>query len=148
MKDSYNIEQVAQMAGLSTRTIRTYIAGGFLEGSKEGGSWHFSPEQLERFLADKAIAPAIRTKRNAMVYDFIGSKPDGSEKMCVILDLPPQKLAAATAHFCKFMNAAAPASELHFAADGLGKGGRVILSGSAADVMEALTEYYGKHTDE
>lgn len=145
MKETYNIEEVALMSGLSTRTIRTYIASGFLKGEKEGGAWQFTSEALEEFFANKAVAPAVRAKRNAIVYDFVSTKPDGSEKMCVLLDLPLNRAAAATAFFCKYMSGVKPERELRFASDRLGKGARVILSGSEEDIMKMLSQYYGSN---
>lgn len=142
MKEVFNIEELAIMTGLSTRTLRTYIASGFLKGEKIGGAWQFSSCALEEFFANKAIAPAIRAKRNAVVYDFMSAKPDGSGKMCVLLDLPMEQAAAATAFFCKYVSEAKPTRELRFAADRLGKGARVILSGSDADLMKMLAQYY------
>ena len=142
MKEVFGIEEIALMSGLSTRTIRTYIASGFLKGEKTSGAWRFTPEALEEFFSHKAVVPAIRAKRNAIVYDFASTKPDGSGKMCVLLDLPIEKAASATAFFCKYVSDIEPQRELRFAADKLGKGVRIILSGSDADLMKMLAQYY------
>lgn len=144
MKEAFNIEEVALMSGLSTRTLRTYIASGFLKGEKMNGAWRFVPEALEAFFANKAVAPAVQAKRNAIIYDFMSGKPDGGEKMCVILDLPMEKAAAGMAFFCKSMNECKPKGELRFAADRIGKGERILLSGNGEDVMEMLNRFYGK----
>ena len=142
MKEFFNIDDVAMMTSLSTRTIRTYIADGFLVGDKSSGAWQFSPEQVEAFLQNKMVLPTLRSKKNAIVYDFIGSKPTGDSKMCIVLDLPLSDLMRASTLFCQYMSAVEPKAELHFAADPIGKGGRIILSGADSDVLELLNRYY------
>lgn len=38
MNDTFNIDDMALITGLSTRTIRSYIADGFLDGDKSSGA--------------------------------------------------------------------------------------------------------------
>lgn len=144
MKEYYNIEDVAMMTGLSTRTIRSYIADGFLEGDKSSGAWQFTPEQLDVFFKNDVVQPAVRAKRNAIVYDFLGAKPQDAGKMCIVLDLPLKEELGVMKFFCEYISACDPTAELRFAADRLGKGVRVILSGSDKDVMGLLTSYYSR----
>lgn len=49
-KETYTIQDLAAMTGLNERTIRGYLAGGQLQGSKVGGAWRFTPEQFDDFL--------------------------------------------------------------------------------------------------
>ena len=42
-RETYTIEDVAQMTGLSSRTIRTYRKMGLLEGALQGNTWTFTP---------------------------------------------------------------------------------------------------------
>ena len=39
MEEIYNLNQLALMTGLSTRTLRNDLATGILEGEKEDGMW-------------------------------------------------------------------------------------------------------------
>ena len=71
MKDTFGIDAIVMMTGLSDRTIRSYIADGLLRGDKSSGSWQFTAEQVDSFLNNKAVLPALRSKKNAIVYDFI-----------------------------------------------------------------------------
>ena len=48
---TYDLNELAQMTGFTTRTLRTYLKQGLLHGEKVGGVWRFTPEEL-----DKAIA--------------------------------------------------------------------------------------------
>ena len=140
----YNIEDVAMMTDLSTRTIRSYLADGFLVGDKSSGAWQFTPEQLDSFFKNDVVQPAIRAKRNAIVYDFLGSKPQDKGTMCVVLDLPLREELSVMKYFCEYISGCEPTAKLRFAADRLGKGVRVILSGNDKDVMGLLTSYYNR----
>ncbi|MBE5774567.1 MAG: helix-turn-helix domain-containing protein [Clostridiales bacterium] len=144
MKDSFSINDLALITGLSTRTIRTYIAAGFLSGEKNNGAWVFMPEQVHAFLQNKAVQPAIKAKKNAIVYDFMGTKPYNHDKMCTILDLNDKEALSASVFFCERISKYAPETELHFASDPLGPGVRLILSGSPKDVMSLLNQFYNQ----
>lgn len=143
MKDSFSINDLALITGLSTRTLRNYLAAGVLKGEKVDGVWTFTDEEVNAFTQNKAVQPSIRAKKNALVFDFMGAKPYNGDKMCVILDLPSQaEIVTAPMFFCQRISAYAPEAELHFAADPLGSGVRLILSGSPRDVMDLLNQYY------
>ena len=139
MKDFYTIEDVTLMTGLSDRTIRTYLAQGFLQGDKSTGAWHITGEQLDDFFANPAVLPSIRAKQNAVVYDFLAAKPAAGRRMCVVLDLGPEEDgAAASEALCRAMCKAAPEAELRFAAGQRGRGTRIFLSGAEKDVRSLL----------
>ena len=55
----YTIGHIVQFTGLTDRTIRSYIAGGILQGEKINGIWHFTPEQVDAFLRHSAVRPSI-----------------------------------------------------------------------------------------
>ena len=142
MKDIFSIKDIALMTGLSTRTIRNYIAADFLEGDKIDGVWTFNTEQVERFMQNNAVKPAIRAKKNAIVYDFMGTKPNGQNKMCIILDMDSKEAIEASIFFCKNISDCKPEAELRFSSDPIGTGVRIILSGSPKDIMELINNYY------
>lgn len=144
MKDTYSINDVALITGLSTRTIRTYISTGFLSGDKMNGTWAFTPEQVEAFVQNKAVQPPIRAKKNAIVYDFLGMKPYKQDKMCMILDLTTSEAVSSSVFFCQKISTCAPEAELHFASDPLGSGVHLILSGSPKDVIDLVNQYYSR----
>ena len=149
MKDTFSINDVAMITGLSTRTIRNYIALGFLSGEKVNGAWTFTDKQVEEFTQDKAVKPSIKAKKNAIVFDFLGAKPEKQDKMCTILDLTFQESISASVFFCKKISELDPSSEFHFASEPLGTGVRLILSGSPSDVLGLISQYYSRSdTDE
>ena len=145
MKETLNIDDIATMTQLSTRTIRSYIADGILIGDKSSGSWQFTPEQVDSFLKNKAVQSTLRSKKNAAVYDFMLNEPKDDDKMCVVLDLSSDKGNRASMLFCTYLAEYEPEKvEMRFSSDKLGSGTRVILSGADADVMSLLNRYYAE----
>ena len=143
MKETLNIDDIAKITQLSTRTIRSYIADGILVGDKSGGSWQFTPEQIGTFLQNEAVLPTIRSKKNAIVYGFMLDEPKDEDKMCVVLDLASDKENRVSTFFCKYLADYNPENvEIRFSSDKYGAGTRVILSGSDSDVMKLLNRYY------
>lgn len=142
MKDRFSIDDMALITGLSTRTIRNYIADGFLEGDKSSGAWQFTAEQVDAFLQNQSVMPTLRSKKNAIVYDFLGTPHKEQDRMCVVLDLPSDAAGRASLLLCKYMCEIEAKSELHFASDSSGKTSRIILSGRDSDVMALLSRYY------
>ena len=147
MKDTYSINDVAMITGLSTRTIRNYISLGFLSGEKVNGAWSFTDKQIEEFTQDKTVKPSIKAKKNAIVFDFLGTKPSKQDKMCTILDLTCQESLPASVFFCKKISEMKPVSEFHFASEPSGTGVRLILSGSPSDVMDLINQYYDREVE-
>ena len=144
MKDTFSINDLAMMTGLSTRTIRNYLSAGFLTGEKVDGNWTFTAEQVEEFTQNKAVQPSIKAKKNAIVFDFLGSKPYSGDRMCAVLDLASKEAMPASVFFCERISECSPEAELHFASDPVGTGVRLILSGSPKDVMSLLNQFYEK----
>lgn len=88
MKEFYNIEEVAVMTMLSTRTIRNYIKQGFLDGEKIEGVWQFTAEDIEAFFKNDYVRQSIQTKKNAMVYDYMIDNTKAKASVCSIYDYP------------------------------------------------------------
>ncbi len=88
MKETYTIENLAEMSGLSSRTIRNYLAGGQLEGEKIDGVWRFTEEQFSRFLSQDMVRQSVRAKANGKVYDFLLDSRREDAAACVVWDWP------------------------------------------------------------
>ena len=144
MKETFSINDIALITGLSTRTIRTYVSAGILSGTKTNGKWSFTPGQVDAFLQDKAVRPSLRARKNAIVYDFIGAKPFKQDKICIILDLASSESRSAPLFFLQKLTECDPGAELHYASDPLGTGVRLILSGSPKDVLPLVSQFYEK----
>lgn len=88
MKDAYTIDNLAEMTGLSSRTIRNYLASGQLEGNKTDGVWRFTEEQFSRFLSQDMVRQSVQAKANGRVYDFLLDSRREEAAACVVWDWP------------------------------------------------------------
>lgn len=85
-KDIYTINEISVMSGLSTRTIRNYLADGQIHGVKKDGKWCFSFEDYVNMLENPYIGPAIKAKSTAPVFDFIRNDKKTDNSVCMIID--------------------------------------------------------------
>lgn len=85
-KEYYTITDIAIMTRLSTRTIRTYIKNGFINGLKKDGAWIFSKEEVTKLLTDPFVSQSIQIKNDSIVRDFINNKQKNTSKVCSIYD--------------------------------------------------------------
>ena len=136
----YLIKQLMLLTGFTDRTIRNYISAGILEGEKVNGMWHFSPEQVERFICHPAVRPSILAKQNALVYDFLSEDHKASCEACMILDVPGANKKEFAEFFCCRISHG-DYENIHFAFDGVPKVPRVILKGNAGEVLRLVNEY-------
>ena len=141
----YTINEIAEMSGLSTRTLRSYLKSGILEGEKVDGVWRFSSEQVLAFLNHPSTLPSIEAKRNALVYDFMSDRYKKINSMCMILDLPcdQEESVETMQFFCDAVNRCEAGENLKLAYAQSGGQVRVILTGAEECVMQIMQEYYG-----
>ena len=85
---AYNLNEVAMMSGLTTRTLRNYLTQGILKGNKIDGVWRFTFEELEDFFADPYAKEGMRIKRSSAVFDFLADRKKKEGRTCVVLDKP------------------------------------------------------------
>lgn len=105
-KEFYTINELSQMTGFTTRSLRNYILSGQLCGEKIDGIWQFTPEEFEAFISDPNVQPGIKTKNNHVVYDFMAESEKSENQICSILDLnlKPEEMKDFNDYFCAAMN--------------------------------------------
>lgn len=89
MEKLYTVEDIANMTGLTTRTIRNYLKDGSLEGRKIGGQWRFTMKDIEKFFNKGSVAKDMIEHGKEQVIDFIdGVNTDmsGEMQICTIAD--------------------------------------------------------------
>jgi len=143
MNESYTINDVAVMTGLTTRTVRNYMKLGMLEGEKVDGTWQFSAEAVSAFIADKNVQPSIQAKKNGVVFDFLADQHKKVNEICTILDFPVSEEEAMeiSAFFCKEVSTPGVGNmKFNFSYNhGMA---RVILKGNEDFVVEVMKKYY------
>ncbi len=142
MDDFYTLDQVAQITGLTTRTLRNYIADGLLRGKKTDGSWRFTVEEIAEMLAKPAIRQSIQAKNNSVVYDFLAEEKKNANELCIVLDscVAQDEADAMVDFFCGMMKD--PAVNMQFSFQYRRQNARVILKGPEDRVMTVLNAYY------
>ncbi len=75
----YTVEDVAELTGLTTRTIRNYLKSGALHGRKVGAQWRFTREEIEAL---------FRREDQDTVMRFLQTKHTGAPAACAVVDLP------------------------------------------------------------
>lgn len=140
-KELYTINEIANMTGFTTRSLRNYIQTGQLTGEKIDGIWHFSAVDFENFIKDPNVAPGIKTKNNHVVYDFLSDEGKSENQICSILDLSmrAEELKEFNEYFCGSMKNCSKAQykmEYHE-----GKM-RAIISGPEDFVVDTINGWY------
>ena len=142
MQDMYTINHVALMSGLSSRTIRNYMKMGFIEGEMINGVWHLSAETVGDFFANPNVAPAIKAKRNALIFDFLADDDKQQDEMCTVIDQRAnlEEANAISEFFCDAINRAW-SGVIRFGFSFNGNQARIILTGPEDAVQQLLTAY-------
>lgn len=94
----YRVEDIANMAGLTTRTIRNYLKDGSLEGKKIGGQWRFTMKNIEKLFNNGSVSKDIQDNEKQQVFDFIdgvNTDMNGSIQICTVVDYYCGKMESA-----------------------------------------------------
>ena len=105
--------------------------------------WHFTPEQVEAFLAHPAVRPSILAKHNGIVYDFLLDGKRSTKQTCMILDLPGENCKDLGEYF-SYTISNDGYQNIRFSFDGVGTTPRVILAGDAEEVLRLVNSYYNR----
>ena len=139
---AYNLNEVAMITGLTTRTLRNYLKMDQLKGEKIDGNWSFTDEELEAFMSNPVVKQAIKTKRNAVVYDFLSDPFKRGNRICTIMDLQvSDEEASETANFFSDL-VNKNGSDITFSYNQEKGFSRFILSGSEDQVVDFMKAYY------
>lgn len=81
------LKELIEETQLSERTLRRYLQQGLLEGTKVGGSWRFSEQQIKAFFDTQSFNKNLAKQAGEEVKQFIRREYDSDqERGCVILD--------------------------------------------------------------
>ena len=141
MKERYNLNELAMITSLTTRTLRNYLRQGTLHGEKIDGAWSFTVDEVSAFLDEPAVCQAMRSRHSALVYDFMADAFKQTNRICAIMDyaVDDAESEAIMRFFCECMNDAADVELRCGRERGLT---RVILSGGEDQVTGILRRYY------
>ena len=145
MQEMYTINHVALMSGLSSRTVRNYMKMGFIEGEMINGVWHFTAEEVGKLFANPNVAPAIRAKRNALIFDFLSDDYKQQDEMCIVMDnrATLEDANAMSEFFCDAINKEW-SGVIRFGFSFEGSRARIILTGPEDAVQQLLDRYHNE----
>ncbi len=90
MEKLYTVEDVAQMTGLTSRTIRNYLADGRLTGRKVGAQWRFTEENITAIFTEAGGRKDSANAAAAKVEAFLKPQRRSSVTICSVVDYPAE----------------------------------------------------------
>ena len=143
MKEYYNLNELAMITSLTTRTLRNHLRLGTLNGEKVDGAWRFTPEDVDAFMAQAAVRKSIQANHNAVVFDFLADTLKPQNRACVILDYAVDGLEAAkiSRFYCEQVN---QSHDVELRVNHVRGTTRVILSGGEDVVTDILNRFYNR----
>lgn len=119
--------------------LRNYLKTGILVAEKEEGTWSFTDEQVSAFLENEYVRPAIKAKRNAVLFDYLEFDPSSENTACIVLRLTKEDSGDVADFFC---NAVTRRNGLTMTFDENKGENKVILVGDLGTVYSVIAEYH------
>lgn len=140
----YNINKLAMITGYTTRSLRSFIKDGSLNGEKIDGVWTFTEEEISEFLNNPAIRMGISSKQQSLVYDFLADMDKKVNRICVVLDFPvsDEEAREVMEFFSQEINNHCHDCEFKYLKEG--KISRFVLSGVEDEVSALMSAYYSR----
>lgn len=135
----YTLKDLSMITGLTDRTLRNYLNEGILIGEKKDGAWMFTDEQIGDFLMHPFVKPAVKAKRNAILYDYLRADFSDKNTAGVILRLKEDCSKYVAEFFCDAVN---KRQGLKMTFDHNNGENKVILVGDEETVYNVLAEYH------
>lgn len=84
----YTVADVAELTGLTSRTIRNYLKDGTLRGKKIGVQWRFTEEDINRLFSEVDEAGKKVMHPEDVISDFLKETESETHKSCLVIDIP------------------------------------------------------------
>lgn len=81
----YTVADVAEITGLTSRTIRNYLKDGTLRGQKIGVQWRFTEEEIKKLFSRQAPG---QDSPSQIVRGFLGGQERERVSFLALLDIP------------------------------------------------------------
>ena len=84
----YTIHDIAKMTSLTTRTIRNYLKKETLIGTKVGGQWRFTANDIKSFMNNNLMEATKNENENSVIGFLDGDYPDlDNDNSCFICSI-------------------------------------------------------------
>lgn len=110
----FTVDEVAQILGMHSKTIRRYISEGKLKGNKVGGQWRVKSTDLKAFMNKDEYSERIKSENKSELRDFVegtDSVLSGRVQVCTIIDIyvnSPEEIKPVTQRLIDIMNSGDP----------------------------------------
>lgn len=84
----YTVADVAELTGLTSRTIRNYLKDGTLRGKKIGVQWRFTEEDINRLFSEVDGEGQKVMRLDDVISVFLKETKKKQPEGCVIIDIP------------------------------------------------------------
>lgn len=140
----YNINQLAMITGYTTRSLRSFIKDGSLNGEKVDGVWMFTEEDISAFLNAPVVRMGLSSKQQSLVYDFLADTDKKVNRICVVLDFPvsDEEAREVMEFFSQEINNHCHDCAFKYLKEG--KISRFVLSGVEDEVSALMSAYYSR----
>lgn len=81
----YTVADVAQVTGMTSRTIRNYLKDGTLTGQKIGVQWRFTEDEIKKLFSRQSPG---QSSPSQIVRGFLGEQERERASFCALLDFP------------------------------------------------------------
>lgn len=81
----YTVADVAEVTGMTSRTIRNYLKDGTLTGQKIGVQWRFTEDEIRKLFFRQTPGSSTPTQ---IVRGFMGQQEREQASFCALLDFP------------------------------------------------------------
>ena len=81
----YTVADVAQVTGMTSRTIRNYLKDGTLTGQKIGVQWRFTEDEIKKLFSRQSPG---QSSPSQIVRGFLGEQEWEKAAFCALLDFP------------------------------------------------------------
>lgn len=134
----YTVADVAQVTGMTSRTIRNYLKDGTLTGQKIGVQWRFTEEEIKKLFSRQL--PGQESPMQ-IVRGFLAQQERQQTAFCVLVDFPGIEEPDGMHLYHRLQDqAVAECCSVSYEYHVEGKLLRIALSGGAETVMRLLEQ--------
>lgn len=87
----YTVADVAEVTGLTSRTIRNYLKDGTLRGRKIGVQWRFTEADINRLFTEVKTESVKALYPGDVISDFMDNTVRSQTEGCLVIDFPYEK---------------------------------------------------------
>ncbi|MFW5913508.1 MAG: helix-turn-helix domain-containing protein [Bacillota bacterium] len=90
----YTVADIIDMTGISERTVRRHLRQGLLKGTKVGGSWRFTEENIKDYFNAKTMETKLYDQAIQDVMNFLSESIErNKQRICSVIHFEPKDKA-------------------------------------------------------